>query len=719
MRRNTNFLLCSLLIIFFVKCQKQTLKTLNITEGVYNLITKKKLSCLTYIGGLKTSREKYGSNRLNFRISEIKGNLNKENRNIIIDKEQNSDNKYFNIFHMSSSNYIGVKGDANSKYSIVATYKMFEKVFITYEWNFIKIEENTFLIKNKAGCYLKEERNNIICTEKINPFNYFHLLKLYSEVSISKKDELILEKEPIDVLIKYIDLNDTNLVREGLHQIKKDVDNEELRYSIRSILTNIPWVRKIFIVMPNEKVRYFKDYEQINEKIVYVKDKDLLGYDSANSHAFQYRFWKMKQFGLSDNFIYMDDDCFIGKPLNKSNFFYVENNKVVPAIINTKFEVHTELSDSREYEKLKKKINNNEREQTSDKFMYTVYKTYLFLIKYFQSPIIVPYFTHNAIPANVDDIKEIYDLVYNSEYRNSTLDSKYRHIESLQFQTSLNVYIFNKYKRKSNMINNNYIDNGNSIYGKFNYPLFCINTGNNKDYSPISFTKTKIVMEKLFPIPTKYEIFDYKIVPNSAFEAMKVLEKELSELKKIKEKHEVDKEKYENDKISIEYEKCINKVDMYISENAAYTSKIRKRDVELKNCKKNLEKSEKKQNELKIGNTNYLMREKIREELSRVVENNNNYLKKIEEYKKENDEYLRRISSLKSKDKRLYFFIWFQLILIIIIVLIIGIYYPLKKKLNEKNEVNEINQNGFNMGSNFKRITKEENDEKLKLFDEN
>jgi hypothetical protein len=56
-----------------------------------------------------------------------------------------------------------------------------------------------------------------------------------------------LEKEPIDALIKYIDLNDTNLVREGLHQIKKDEDNEELRYSIRSILTNIPWVKKIFI----------------------------------------------------------------------------------------------------------------------------------------------------------------------------------------------------------------------------------------------------------------------------------------------------------------------------------------------------------------------------------------------------------------------------------------------------------------------------------------
>ena len=269
------------------------------------------------------------------------------------------------------------------------------------------------------------------------------------------------------------------------------------------------------------------------------------------------------------------------------------------------------------------------------------------------------------------------------------------------------------------MINNNYIDNGNTIYGKFDYPLFCINTGNNKDYLPISFTKTKIVMEKLFPIPTKYEILDYTIVPNSAFEALKVLEKELSELKTIKEKNEVDKEKYENDKISKDYEKCINQVDMYISENAAYTTKNSKRNIELKNCNKNLEKSEEKKNELKIGNKNYIMREKIKEELYKVVESNKYYLKKIAEYKNENEEYLRKISSLKSKDKRLYFFIYFQLILIIVIVLIIGVFYPLKKKLNEKAELNEINEKGYNIGSNFRRITKEENDEKLELFDEN
>ena len=51
----------------------------------------------------------------------------------------------------------------------------------------------------------------------------------------------------------------------------------------RSILSNIPWIRKIFILMPTKKVRYFKEYNIIKDKIIYVKDKDLLGYDSIIS----------------------------------------------------------------------------------------------------------------------------------------------------------------------------------------------------------------------------------------------------------------------------------------------------------------------------------------------------------------------------------------------------------------------------------------------------
>ena len=57
--------------------------------------------------------------------------------------------------------------------------------------------------------------------------------------------------------------------------------------------------------MPNEKVRFLKNYSEINEKIIYVHDKDILGYETSNSMAFQYRIWKLKEFGLSENFISM------------------------------------------------------------------------------------------------------------------------------------------------------------------------------------------------------------------------------------------------------------------------------------------------------------------------------------------------------------------------------------------------------------------------------
>jgi hypothetical protein len=74
--------------------------------------------------------------------------------------------------------------------------------------------------------------------------------------------------------------------------------------------------------MPNEKVRYFKNQSEISEKIKYIKDKNLIGFDSANIYSFLFKLFEMEKFGLSKNFIYMDDDYFIGKPLNKSDFFY-------------------------------------------------------------------------------------------------------------------------------------------------------------------------------------------------------------------------------------------------------------------------------------------------------------------------------------------------------------------------------------------------------------
>ena len=365
---------------------------------------------------------------------------------------------------------------------------------------------------NKNGCYIQiSHLLNTNCVNSIQQASQFIFIKLYEEVNHTEEDKKLIEKEPIDVLIKYIDLMDPHLYRKGIHQINKDIENEELRYSIRSILKNIPWVRKIFILMPNEKVRYLKELNKIKDKIIYVKDKELIGFDSSSSLVFQYRYWKMKDYNMSDNFISMDDDCYIGRPLKKTDLFYVENKKVVPLIITSKFEILNKEKVEKDIYNYKRIINRSKEEQTFNEFQYSKRLTYSFMMKtLLTKKLIVPKFTHNAIPTNMNEIKEIYDLINESKFKNTTLYSFYRHIDSLQFQTFILGYTFNKYKKKIKNISYKLIEFSNSLFSNYNYDLFCINTISKKN-TELSKLIFKIVMENLFPKETPYEIINYSL----------------------------------------------------------------------------------------------------------------------------------------------------------------------------------------------------------------
>ena len=390
-------------------------------------------------------------------------------------------------------------------------------------WNIIKNKNNYYIIQNKNKCYLIIINNNIICEDIFNEnASQFNLTMIYEEVKENKKDNELIDKEPIDVLIKYIDLRDPEIKRDGIHQIKKDYDNEELRYSIRSILKNIPWIRKIFILMPNNKVNFLKSYNLIKDKIIYIKDKDILGHDSSNSNSFQFRYWKMYKYGISKNFIIMDDDYFIGKFLNKNDFFYVDNGKVVPLIITSNL-IKIEKNSLRDKcDIIKQKAFSSKEEQNRDIYYYSLCLTYSFIIDIFNKSVIIPKFTHNAIPVNLNELKQIYKLVKNSEYKSTTLDSIYRDINSLQFQSFVLSYMFIKYNKKIKDISFKYIDINDSIFDNFNYSLYCINTGGG-NYSYLNFYKARIVMNYLFPIPSPYENIDYTL-PNIALNVVLSME---------------------------------------------------------------------------------------------------------------------------------------------------------------------------------------------------
>ena len=448
-------------------------------------------------------------------------------RNLIISENFKYSNTFFRIrmiYKILNNSFYTIERLSNKfKLTIIDNNKLYFNKTKDYLglWSFIKTGDDEYAIKNENQCYIHIVKYSVLCDSiSIDQATKFSLFKIFSEVrqKISKIDSKLLAEEPIDLLIKYIDLRDPNLNRSGIHQIEKDYDNEELRYSIRSILMNIPWIRKIFILMPNEKVRFFKEYKFINNKIIYVKDKELLRYESSNSNSFQFIIWKMKQFGISDNIIIMDDDYFIGKKLKKSDFFYVQNRKIFPFIITSSF-LNLDINRVKknlEYYKIKSK--KNIEEQNKDIFFYSKYATILFILNLFNftsnQKVFIPKFTHNAIPINLNDIKEIYNLVYNSNYKYSTLDCNYRIPGFFQFQIFVLVYTFIKYYRKVKIIPTKYITIDDPNFSYYKYHLFCINKGSG-NYSYLNYIKSKIALEYKFHIPSPYEIVDSSLINDS------------------------------------------------------------------------------------------------------------------------------------------------------------------------------------------------------------
>lgn len=327
----------------------------------------------------------------------------------------------------------------------------------------------------------------------------------------AETEDDVLEREPIDVVFKYIDLSDPNLVREGIPQIKKDEDNEELRFALRSVLQYLPWVRHIFIIMPNDRVRFLKPQEEIADKITYIRDKDFLGFDSASSITFEFNMWRLRKFGVSENFIYMNDDYFVGRPLKKSDFFYVDNGKVVPYVL---------YSESVDYKQRKrvtetlKKMNAfvTAGTQCEDEFQYQKLSSILLLYKYFNRDILsmagdFSYFPHNALGENLSELREVYDMVRdNYDYPDDCFSSLTRKITTLIHQTTYNFFVINKHHRRINPLNDNYVDLYIVAFADYDRDLFCINTGGDKHYFNVLKKLAKWKMERLFPTPTEYEL---------------------------------------------------------------------------------------------------------------------------------------------------------------------------------------------------------------------
>lgn len=96
-------------------------------------------------------------------------------------------------------------------------------------------------------------------------------------------------------------------------------DNDELKYSLRSLEAYAPWIRRIFIVTDNQVPDWL---DTSNSKIRVVDHTEIMPQQSLpcfNSCVIEHFLPQIP--GLAEHFLYGNDDTFINRPVTPADFF--------------------------------------------------------------------------------------------------------------------------------------------------------------------------------------------------------------------------------------------------------------------------------------------------------------------------------------------------------------------------------------------------------------
>ncbi|MGW6175334.1 stealth family protein [Arthrobacter sp. NPDC055138] len=108
---------------------------------------------------------------------------------------------------------------------------------------------------------------------------------------------------------------------ERAHHDARFADHDELRYSLRSLEQFAPWVNNIWIVTAGQTPSWLNTG---NPKVHIVDHKDIwpdeTGMPNFNSHAIEACLHRIP--GLSEYFLYLNDDMLLGRPVASELFFH-------------------------------------------------------------------------------------------------------------------------------------------------------------------------------------------------------------------------------------------------------------------------------------------------------------------------------------------------------------------------------------------------------------
>jgi hypothetical protein len=141
---------------------------------------------------------------------------------------------------------------------------------------------------------------------------------------------------PIDVVYTWVDGNDaqwrmtkaqaetsvdSRLRNKTAANVARYASRDELRYSLRSLDYFAPWVNHVYVVTAGQTPRWLNTS---NSRITVVDHRDIFSDAAAlptfNSHAIESQLHHID--GLSEHFLYLNDDVFFGRPVKPELFFH-------------------------------------------------------------------------------------------------------------------------------------------------------------------------------------------------------------------------------------------------------------------------------------------------------------------------------------------------------------------------------------------------------------
>ncbi|MBM7768249.1 Stealth CR1 domain-containing protein [Glutamicibacter nicotianae] len=160
-------------------------------------------------------------------------------------------------------------------------------------------------------------------------------IQFMNEVSKLSRENVSQFRGKIDIVYTWVDGSDPSWIRRKTkvenetstsqqsneaNNSARFKDNDELRFSLRSIYQYAPWVNSIFIVTDRQRPDWLVTDERV--KIVDHQEiwPDKSGLPTFNSHAIESCIHRIP--GLSEYFLYFNDDVMLTRSIDPELFFY-------------------------------------------------------------------------------------------------------------------------------------------------------------------------------------------------------------------------------------------------------------------------------------------------------------------------------------------------------------------------------------------------------------